>query len=209
MPRPGLLARGLRYAWDRVNTMNATIAMERTNAIRRGRWQTAAVLGLGIAMTGILLGASGFATRLPVPTWGLAAAALAGLLLAALAGGRLISLRTSRSTAERRREIPMDDAWLRLSVAFQAVRSGRYPVLSAPEKAAEQERAAFEQANEAFQYLARRQRVVRAAIDELRGEFNNYYRYLTKSQVGLIGANSVAERLEKFEERLAKIRSVM
>ena len=89
--------------------MNATtIAMERTNAIRRGRWQTAAILGLGIAMSGILLGASGFATRLPVPTWSLAAAALSGLLLAALAGGRLISLRTAPTTvpSRSRRNLP-------------------------------------------------------------------------------------------------------
>jgi hypothetical protein len=188
--------------------MNATIAMERTNAIRRSRWQTAALLGLGVAMTGILIGASGFATRLPVPTWGLAAAALGGLMLAALAGTRLLALRALRLAAERR-ALKADDTWLRLDNAFQALRSGRYPVVEPPAEADERARSTVVQANEAFQFLARRQRVVRAALDELRGELNNYYRYLTKSQVGLIGANSVAERLEKFEERLAKIRSVV
>jgi hypothetical protein len=188
--------------------MNASIAMERTNAARRGRWQTAALVGLGVAMTGILIGASGFAARLPLPIWSLAAAALSGLLLAALAGTRLLALRAIRLAAERR-AIKADDVWLRLDVAFQAVRSGRYPVVDTPPEAGERERFTIEQANEAFQFLARRQRVVRAALDEMRGELNNYYRYLTKSQVGLIGANSVAERLEKLEERLAKIRSVV
>jgi len=188
--------------------MNATIAMERTNAIRRSRWQTAALLGLGVAMIGILIGASGFAARLPVPSWGLAAAALGGLLLAAMAGTRLLALRTLRQAAERR-AVQADNVWLRLEVAFQALRSGRYPVVEAPAEADARALTAVNQANEAFQYLARRQRVVRVALDELRGELNNYYRYLTKSQVGLIGANSVAERLEKFEERLAKIRSVV
>jgi len=35
------------------------------------------------------------------------------------------------------------------------------------------------------------------------------HKYLTRSQVGLIGANSVAERLEDLDKRLAKIRSVV
>jgi hypothetical protein len=191
--------------------MRATlIEIAREHETRTNRWHLAAALGLGLALCGILLGATGFSSRLPLPTWSLTASSLAGLLLSGLAGIRLMALRP-RSSSDR----PSTEsgggsgAWSEISHAFETFKSGRRPSLVVPDDGEDGQRVAFERANETFQFLARRQKVVRAALDELRGELSNYHRYLTKSQVGLIGANSVAERLEKFEERLAKIRSAV
>jgi hypothetical protein len=164
-----------------------------------------------IALTGILAGAADLSSVLPLPTWGLGAAALTGLVLMTGAGLRLLSLRNG-SRAEKKgpaATVEGMEAWTAMSNAFEGLRTGAIPILMPPEAAAGSERAAFERGNEAFQFLARRQKVVRAAIDELREELNIYHRYLTKSQVGLIGANSVAERLEDLDKRLAKIRSVV
>jgi len=168
----------------------------------------AAAFGLGLALCGILIGATGFSASLPFPEWILAAGALAGLSLSVLAGIRLLSIRTGSGPRRMAGSTATGD-WIEMSRALEAIRSGRNPGLEAPDGADEGQRLAYARANETFQFLARRQKVVRAALDELCGELNNYYRYLTKSQVGLIGANSVAERLEKFEERLAKIRSAV
>jgi hypothetical protein len=163
---------------------------------------------MGLALCGILLGATGFSALLPIPTWGLAAGALTGLFLAAMAGMRLLSFRSSNGPGPGGGP-QVNGPWSDMSHALDRVRAGQRPELHIPDDISEDQRLAFEKANEAFQFLARREKVVRAALDELRGELNNYYRYLTKSQVGLIGANSVAERLEIFEERLAKIRSAV
>ncbi|MFO7768571.1 MAG: hypothetical protein R6W82_06425 [bacterium] len=187
------------------------ISMAKAVSARRARWQWVAAAGTVIALGGILVGATPLSAHVPLPSWALAALALLGLGLMGTAGLRLVSLRPGTAgpaSREEERELP-SDSWTSLAQAMGSVRSGNMPVLQVPEDAGETERAAFERSNEAFQFLARRQRVIRAALDELRGELNNYYRYLTKSQVGLIGANSVAERLEQFDERLAKIRSAM
>ena len=189
--------------------MEATaLNIARAIRARRSRWQTAAAMGMGLALSGILLGATGFYARLPIPAWSLAAGALAGLFLAAMAGMRLLSFRSTSGSRQDAQPEP-EGPWRDISRAFKSIRAGNRPELLIPDGITESQRLAFEQANEAFQFLARREKVVRAALDELRGELNNYYRYLTKSQVGLIGANSVAERLERFEERLAKIRSAV
>ncbi len=187
------------------------ISMAKAVSARRTRWQWVAAAGTAVALGGILVGATGLSARVPLPTWALAALALLGFGLMGIAGLRLVSLRSGNSTASVRgkQHQPPVDSWTALAQAMDSVRSGHLPVLQVPAGAGDGERAAFERSNEAFQFLARRQRVIRAALDELRGELNNYYKYLTKSQVGLIGANSVAERLEQFDERLAKIRSAM
>ncbi len=188
--------------------MTAALDISRANHARRTRWQTVAALGMGLALCGILLGATGFSALLPIPTWGLAAGALMGLFLAAVAGMRLLSFRLSNGSGND--GSPMASGpWSDMSRALDRMRAGERLELHIPDNISEDQRLAFEKANEAFQFLARRENVVRAALDELRGELNNYYRYLTRSQVGLIGANSVAERLERFEERLAKIRSAV
>ena len=188
------------------------ISMAKALNARRTRWQWVAATGMVVALGGILVGATGLSTRVPLPTWALAAIALGGFGLMGIAGLRLVSLRSATTTVpaqEQKKQEPPADSWTALAQAMESVRTGHIPVLQVPAGARESERAAYERSNEAFQFLARRQRVIRAALDELRGELNNYYKYLTKSQVGLIGANSVAERLEQFDERLAKIRSAM
>lgn len=188
------------------------ISMAKAASARRTRWQWVAVAGTVVALGGILVGATGLSSRVPLPMWALAGLALLGFGLMGIAGLRLVSLRSGVSNPQVRGEVKDQqpvDSWTAMARAMETVRSGEMPVLPIPERAGDSERAAFERSNEAFQFLARRQRVIRAALDELRGELNNYYRYLTKSQVGLIGANSVAERLEQFDERLAKIRSAM
>ena len=167
--------------------------------------------GVMAALAGILIGATGLGQLLPMPDWTLAAVTLTGFGLTALSALRLMALRQPSHAAPRGGSpapVP-DDSWAQLVWAFESFRSGRVPVLNITEQALAGERQALEKANESFQFLARRQKIIRAALDELRGELNEYYRYLTKSQVGLIGANSVAERLEKIDERLAKIRSAM
>jgi hypothetical protein len=187
-----------------------TLEIAQDEETRTNRWHVAAALGLGLALCGILLGATGFSSRLPLPAWSLSVATVAGLLLSLLAGLRMIALRP-RSLRSRLFEEPDEESgpWTEISRAFERFNNGRRPTLVIPDDVEDGQRVAFERANETFQFLARRQKVVRAALDELRGELTNYHRYLTKSQVGLIGANSVAERLEKFEERLAKIRSAV
>ncbi len=193
--------------------MTAAMAaqIERQTQARCLRWRAIAVGGMGIALTGILAGATDLSSIVPLPTWGLGAAALGGLALMAGAGLRLLSIRTG-SRAEKAGPAAggeAAEAWMAMSHAFEGLRAGAIPILMPPEAATGTERMAFERGNEAFQFLARRQKVVRAAVDELRVELNIYHRYLTKSQVGLIGANSVAERLEDLDKRLAKIRSVV
>lgn len=193
------------------------ISIARAHTARRSRWQWVAVIGMAVALGGIMLGATGLTAELPIPEWGLAAVPLLGFGMVGIAGLRLMTMRaparsnrpgsvprrtTSKGTSPR-------TGWSSMAQAMETVRSGHIPLVSVPPSAGADERVAFEKANEAFQFLARRQKVIRAALDELRGELNNYHRYLTKSQVGLIGANSVAERLEQFDERLAKIRSAM
>ena len=188
--------------------MTAAINIDRAESARRTRWQTVAALGMGLALCGILLGATGFSALLPIPAWGLAAGALVGLFLTAVAGMRLLSFRSVPGPVGDTGQV-VTGPWPEISRALDRMRAGHRLELHIPDGIAEDQRLAFEKANETFQFLARREKVVRAALDELRGELNNYYRYLTKSQVGLIGANSVAERLERFEERLAKIRSAV
>jgi len=193
--------------------MTAAVAAQisREMQARRLRWRVVAVGGMIMALAGILAGAADLSAVVPLPTWGLGAAALAGLLLMTGAGLRLLALRNGTRVeksgpAETGKAV---ESWTAMSTAFEGLRTGAIPILMPPESAVSNEREAFERGNEAFQFLARRQKVVRAAIDELREELNIYHRYLTKSQVGLIGANSVAERLEDLDKRLAKIRSVV
>ena len=116
---------------------------------------------------------------------------------------------TAEGSAVSRAEENSEDVWVAVTRAFEGLRTGIVPILMAPDSADEVVRTTFARGNEAFQFLARRQKVVRAAVDDLREELNTYHRYLTRSQVGLIGANSVAERLEDLDKRLAKIRSVV
>jgi len=169
-------------------TATANITAARQDQARSLRLRVAAVFGLLVTLSGILAGSTPLTDRIPLPTWGLGAAALFGLLLMASAGIRLLRMKTR---------------------AFEGLRTGIVPILMAPDSADEVVRTTFARGNEAFQFLARRQKVVRAAVDDLRDELNTYHRYLTRSQVGLIGANSVAERLEDLDKRLAKIRSVV
>lgn len=196
-----------------VSTMTATAAikMARREHARRVRWRSVVFGGLLVALGGILAGATGVGELIPLPSWGLGATALFGLMLMAVAGLRLLSLRgdPKAEKAGGSTRTQKEESWVAVSRAFEGMRAGAIPILTVPDSATEVERDALEQGNEAFQFLARRQKVVRAAIDELREELNLYYKYLTKSQVGLIGANSVAERLEDLDKRLAKIRSVM
>ncbi|GEM_PF-1734804 len=194
--------------------MSAAVAaqIDRRVQARRLRWRLVATGGMIIALTGILAGAADLSSVIPLPTWGLGAAALAGLALMTGAGLRLLALRSSTRGDKAQPAAAageVSEAWTAISHAFEGLRTGAIPILMPPVEAVSSEREAFERGNEAFQFLARRQKVVRAAIDELREELNIYHRYLTKSQVGLIGANSVAERLEDLDKRLAKIRSVV
>ena len=134
---------------------------------------------------------------------------LFGLILMAGSGIRLLQLKsTSEDKAGNRDAVP-EDAWVAIASAFDGLRTGVVPVLMAPDSAHQSTREAFTRGNEALLFLARRQKVVRAAIDDLREELHANHKYLTRSQVGLIGANSVAERLEDLDKRLAKIRSVV
>lgn len=192
-------------------TATAAIKVARREQARRVRWRSAVFGGLLVALGGILAGATGVTELIPLPTWGLGAAALFGLLLMAVSGLRLLSMRGDPKVgiAGGKTRAQVGESWVAVSRAFEGMRAGAVPILTVPVSAAEVEREALEQGNEAFQFLARRQKVVRAAIDELREELNLYHKYLTKSQVGLIGANSVAERLEDLDKRLAKIRSVV
>jgi hypothetical protein len=191
-------------------TAAATLTDSRPDQARSNRLRVAAVFGLLVALAGILAGSTPLTDRIPLPTWGLGAAALLGLLLMASSGLRLLQMKSTAEAnpADRSRETP-EDAWLAVARAFEGLRTGIVPILMVPDTVDETAQAAFAQGNEAFQFLARRQKVVRAAIDDLREELHTYHKYLTRSQVGLIGANSVAERLEDLDKRLAKIRSVV
>lgn len=194
----------------------STMKVAERNQARRLRWQVVAIGGLLMALGGILTGATGLSARIPLPSWGLGAAALVGLVLLAGAGARLVTLRNVtrveavpeavKGKSEREK---VENPWTAMGQAFEGLRAGSIPILAVPDRANQIEVEAFQQGNEAFQFLARRQKVMKAAIDELREELSIYHRYLTKSQVGLIGANSVAERLEDLDKRLAKIRSVV
>jgi len=193
--------------------MTAASAIDMTHRAqaRRLRWQVVAVSGMTLASAGILAGATGLSTLVPLPTWSLGASALFGLAVMALAGSRLLSLRLVSGIEAKNSEsaLESENSWVMISQAFEGWRTGQVPILVPPLGADEREMAAFERGNEAFQLLARRRRVLRAALDEIREEMNTYNRYLTKSQVGLIGANSVAERLEDLDKRLAKIRAAV
>ena len=194
--------------------MTATSAVNTSHQMnyRRLWWQAVAVGGMAIASAGIVVGATGLSIKVPLPTWSLGAGALLGLVAMATAGSRLLSMMETRESVEVKKDDTApgeDNSWVLVSQAFEGWRTGQLPVLIPPQGADEREIAAFERGNEAFQYLARRRRVLRAALDEVREEMNTYHRYLTKSQVGLIGANSVAERLEDLDKRLAKIRAAV
>ncbi len=191
-------------------TATANITAARQDQARSLRLRVAAVFGLLVTLSGILAGSTPLTDRIPLPTWGLGAAALFGLLLMASAGIRLLRMKTTAvGSAVSRAEENSEDVWVAVTRAFEGLRTGIVPILMAPDSADEVVRTTFARGNEAFQFLARRQKVVRAAVDDLREELNTYHRYLTRSQVGLIGANSVAERLEDLDKRLAKIRSVV
>ena len=187
----------------------ATFSVARQDQVRSLRLRVVAVIGLLVSLSGILAGSTPLTDWIPLPTWGLGAAALIGLLLMASSGIRLLQMKsaTEGNVASRSSDTP-EDAWVAVTHAFEGLRTGIVPIMMAPESADEVAKKAFSRGNEAFQFLARRQKVVRAAIDDLREELNTYHKYLTRSQVGLIGANSVAERLEDLDKRLAKIRSV-
>ncbi len=188
----------------------ATLTEARGDQARSLRLRVAAFFGLFVALGGILASSTPLIDRIPLPTWGLGAATLLGLLLMAGSGIRLLKMKsTTEGKAETRSSELPEDAWLAVARAFEGLRTGVVPVLMIPDSAHQSARSAFAQGNEAFQFLARRQKVVRAAVDDLREELHTYHKYLTRSQVGLIGANSVAERLEDLDKRLAKIRSVV
>ena len=191
-------------------TATATITAARQDQARSLRLRVAAIFGLLVTLSGILAGSTPLTDRIPLPTWGLGAAALFGLLLMASSGIRLLRMKTpAEGNAVSRAEEKSEDVWVAVTRAFEGLRTGIVPIMMAPDSADEVVRTTFARGNEAFQFLARRQKVVRAAVDDLREELNTYHRYLTRSQVGLIGANSVAERLEDLDKRLAKIRSVV
>ncbi len=191
-------------------TATATITAARQDQARSLRLRVAAVFGLLVTLSGILAGSTPLTDRIPLPTWGLGAAALFGLILMASSGIRLLRMKTTaEGSAVSRAEENSEDVWVAVTQAFEGLRTGIVPIMIAPDSADEVVRTTFARGNEAFQFLARRQKVVRAAVDDLREELNTYHRYLTRSQVGLIGANSVAERLEDLDKRLAKIRSVV
>ncbi|MFC1545728.1 hypothetical protein ACFL44_03490 [Gemmatimonadota bacterium] len=191
-------------------TAIAAVTTARHDQARSLRLRVVAVFGLLVSLSGILAGTTPLTDRIPLPSWGLGAAALLGLLLMASSGIRLLQMKSAveGTVASRVTENP-EDVWVAVTHAFEGLRSGIVPIMLAPDSADEAAQTAFAQGNEAFQFLARRQKVVRAAIDDLREELNTYHKYLTRSQVGLIGANSVAERLEDLDKRLAKIRSVV
>jgi hypothetical protein len=189
----------------------ATLTEARTDQARSMRLRVAAAVGLLVTLSGILAGTTPLITdRIPLPTWGLGAVALLGLCLMAGAGVKLVQMKSIAGprTVGLEEELS-DDAWQTIARAFEGLRTGAIPVLMVPDSADQNTLAAFNQGNEAFQFLARRQKVIRAAIDDLREELHANHKYLTRSQVGLIGANSVAERLEDLDKRLAKIRSVV
>ncbi len=188
----------------------AILTIARHDQARSLRLRVVAVFGLLVSLGGILAGSTPLTDQIPLPTWGLGAAALLGLILMASSGMRLLQMKSANegSVASRSSERP-EDVWVAITHAFEGLRTGIVPIMLAPDSADEVARTAFAQGNEAFQFLARRQKVVRAAVDDLREELNTYHKYLTRSQVGLIGANSVADRLEDLDKRLAKIRSVV
>ncbi len=191
-------------------TATAILTIARQDQARSLRLRVVAVFGLLVSLGGILAGSTPLTDQIPLPTWGLGAAALLGLILMASSGMRLLQMKSANegSVASRSSEKP-EDAWAAVTLAFEGLRTGIAPIMLAPDSADEVARTAFARGNEAFRFLARRQKVVRAAVDDLREELNTYHKYLTRSQVGLIGANSVAERLEDLDKRLAKIRSVV
>jgi len=174
-------------------------------------WLVLAVAGSALSSTGILAGATGLSLRIPVPSWSLGIGTLVGLVLMVLAGARLLSMREAvlTKTDELDDEPGEDNSWVMISQAFESWRTGQVPLLVLHHEADERESAAFERGNEAFQFLARRRNVLRTALDDIREDLTQYQRYLTRSQVGLIGANSVAERLEDLDKRLAKIRAAV
>lgn len=178
---------------------------------RRLWWQVVAVGGMAVASAGIVVGATGLSFKVPLPTWSLGAGALFGLVVMAMAGSRLLSMMERPEVEVKSTDAPVgeDNPWVLISHAFEGWRTGQVPVLIPPQGADEREIAAFERGNDAFQFLAKRRKVLRAALSEVREEMIEYHRYLTKSQVGLIGANSVAERLEDLDKRLAKIRAAV
>lgn len=188
----------------------ATFTAARQDQARSLRLRVAAVIGLLVTLSGILAGSTPLTDRIPLPTWGLGAAALFGLILMASSGIRLLRMKsTAEGSAVSSADENSENVWVAVTRAFEGLRTGIVPIMMAPDSADEVVRTTFARGNEAFQFLARRQKVVRAAVDDLREELNTYHRYLTRSQVGLIGANSVAERLEDLDKRLAKIRSVV
>jgi len=224
---PFLLARRLHYQYPDdqmmyylkemsrkegiIMTAASTIDLTHGTNVRRIMWQVVAVAGMTLSSAGILAGATGLSLRIPLPSWSLEAGALFGLVVMALAGARLLSLREAAlSRANKLDAVPDEEnSWVVISQAFESWRTGQVPVLMLNKKADEREMAAFERGNEAFQFLARRRKVLRAALDDVREDITQYHRYLTRSQVGLIGANSVAERIEDLDKRLAKIRSAV
>ena len=166
---------------------------------------------MAVASAGIVVGATGLSIKVPLPTWSLGAGALFGLVAMAMAGSRLLSMMERPEVEVKSIDAPIgeDNPWVLISRAFEGWRTGQVPVLIPPQGADEREIAAFERGNDAFQFLAKRRKVLRAALSEVREEMIEYHGYLTKSQVGLIGANSVAERLEDLDKRLAKIRAAV
>ena len=179
--------------------------------LHRIMWQVLAVAGLTLSSAGILAGATGLSLRIPFPSWSLGIGALFGLAMMVLAGARLLSMReaTRSGTNTLDDEQGEENSWVEISQAFESWRTGQVPVLMLHQEADEREIAAFERGNEAFQFLARRRIVLSTALDNIREDLTEYHRYVSRSQVGLIGANSVAERLEDLDKRLAKIRAAV
>ena len=188
----------------------------KTNA-HRIMWQAAVVVGMTLFTAGILAGATGFSLGIPFPSWSLGVGVLFGLAVMVLAGARLLSLReaTRFGTNTLDDVEDVDDvsdkasSWVAISKAFESWRTGEVPVLKLDQEADQREITAFERGNEAFQFFARRSKILRTTLDDIREDLTQYHRYLTRSQVGLIGANSVAERLEDLDKRLAKIRAAV
>lgn len=185
------------------------------------RWRVAAVLGIAMALGSTLIIATGLATFVPLPIWSLSGGAFIGMLLTALAGMRLLALQVAVPKEKsvipleqvvgeiRPREVKKLKLWAEISRAFEVLREGKTPVLVLPDNATEDERAVIELGNAAFKSVDKRNEEVKAALDKLREEIDEFHKYLTRSQVGLIGAKSVAERLEEFEKRLNQIRSAL
>lgn len=186
--------------------------IERANA-HRIMWQVTAVAGMALFSAGILAVANGFSVMIPLPSWSPGVGVLFGLAVMVLAGARLLSLReATRSETNTLDDVSRsgeENSWIAISQAFESWQTGQVPVLMLQQEADQLEIAAFERGNEAFQFFARRSKVLRTTLDDIREDLTQYHRYLTRSQVGLIGANSVAERLEDLDKRLAKIRAAV